>query len=158
MPPRTADEDAVKTLCKLLADGDCWVLRSPGKEHGMPKEFYTERDIEDLVKRGVLSLDVNDNCVLTDLAYEKANRLGMKLTGRDRTIRLVPLCGHTSLRKSSRDLPWQPPSRLRRPSLLRKATCQVASAAPSWPSLVAQVDPALLDSIIERVLKSTGLK
>jgi len=37
----------------------------------MPKEFYTEKDIEDLVKRGVLSLDVSDNCTLTDLAYEK---------------------------------------------------------------------------------------
>jgi hypothetical protein len=32
----------------------------------MAKEFYTEKDIEDLVKRGVLSLEVNDNCVLGD--------------------------------------------------------------------------------------------
>ena len=32
-----------------------------------------------MVKRGVLSLEVNDNVVLTDLAYEKANRLGMRL-------------------------------------------------------------------------------
>ncbi len=45
----------------------------------MPKEFYTEKDIEDMVKRGVMSLEINDNVVLTDLAYEKANRLGMKL-------------------------------------------------------------------------------
>ena len=45
----------------------------------MPKEFYTERDIEDMFKRGILSLQVNDNVVLTDLAYEKANRLGMQL-------------------------------------------------------------------------------
>ncbi len=45
----------------------------------MPKEFYTERDIEDMVKRGILSLELNDNVVLTDLAYEKANRLGMQL-------------------------------------------------------------------------------
>ena len=31
----------------------------------MPKEFYTEKDIEDLVKRGIFSLEVNDNVVLT---------------------------------------------------------------------------------------------
>ena len=45
----------------------------------MPKVFYTEKDIEDMVKRGTLSLEMNDNVVLTDLAYEKANRLGLKL-------------------------------------------------------------------------------
>ena len=45
----------------------------------MPKDFITERDIEDMVKRGILSLEINDQVVLTDLAYEKANRLGMRL-------------------------------------------------------------------------------
>ena len=45
----------------------------------MPKEFYTERDIEDMFKRGVMSLNVSENVVLTELAYEKANRLGLKL-------------------------------------------------------------------------------
>ena len=45
----------------------------------MSKEFYTEKDIEDLVKKGVLSLELNDRVVLTDLAFEKANRLGMRL-------------------------------------------------------------------------------
>ena len=45
----------------------------------MPKEFYTERDIEDMFKRGILSLQVSEQVVLTELAYEKANRLGMHL-------------------------------------------------------------------------------
>jgi hypothetical protein len=45
----------------------------------MSKEFYTERDIEDMYKRGIMSLQVTDNVVLTELAYEKANRLGMQL-------------------------------------------------------------------------------
>jgi len=35
----------------------------------MAKEFYTEKDIEDLFQRGVMSLEVNDNVVLTELAY-----------------------------------------------------------------------------------------
>jgi hypothetical protein len=39
----------------------------------MPKEFYTENDIEDLFNRGVRSLQITDHVVLTELAYEKAN-------------------------------------------------------------------------------------
>ena len=46
---------------------------------GIAKTFYTENDIEDLVQRGIMSLALNDNIVLTDLAYEKARRLGMSL-------------------------------------------------------------------------------
>ena len=124
----------------------------------MPKEFYTEKDIEDLVRRGVLSLDVNENCVLTDLAYEKASRLGMKLV---------------------RSRPDNPPAAPVRPYLsenmtARPATVPASVAAPAAPAaqsdlpgrirsaviakLGTQVDPALLDSIIQRVLKSTGLK
>src|SRR5512135_81596 len=124
----------------------------------MPKEFYTEKDIEDLVRRGVLSLDVNENCVLTDLAYEKASRLGMKLV---------------------RSRPDNPPAAPVRPYLsenmaARPATVPARVAAPAAPAaqsdlpgrirsaviakLGTQVDPALLDSIIQRVLKSTGLK
>ena len=45
----------------------------------MPKQFYTEKDIEDLVQRGVKSLQVTDEVVLTELAYEKARRLGLQL-------------------------------------------------------------------------------
>jgi hypothetical protein len=124
----------------------------------MPKEFYTEKDIEDLVKRGVLSLDVNDDCVLTDLAYEKANRLGVRLI------------------RSQAD---NPPAAPVRPYISEKlnarasasAAGEATSAAPAVPSdlsgrirsavlarLGTQVDPVMLDSIIERVLKSTGLK
>ncbi len=124
----------------------------------MPKEFYTEKDIEDLVKRGVLSLNVDDNCVLTDLAYEKANRLGMKL-----------------IRAQSDN----PPAAPVRPYLSEKAAAHPASVAASAPpptapaaqgdlpgrirsaviaKLGTQVDAAMLDTIIERVLKSTGLK
>ncbi len=124
----------------------------------MPKEFYTEKDIEDLVKRGVLSLEIGDNCVLTDLAYEKANRLGMKLI---------------------RSRPDNPPGAPVRPYISEKVAARPAmatsvavapAAVPSQTELTerirsaalaklgAQVEPALLNSIIERVLKSTGLK
>jgi hypothetical protein len=126
----------------------------------MPKEFYTEKDIEDLVKRGVMSLNVTDDIVLTELAYEKANRLGMKLV------------------RAQAD---NPPAAPVRPYLSEKSaarpTTAVAAFAASAPApaaapadlrgrirsavlakLGSQVDPALLDTIIERVLKSTGMK
>ena len=45
----------------------------------MAKVFYTGKDIEDMVKRGTMSLEVGDNVVLTDLAFEKARQLGLQL-------------------------------------------------------------------------------
>ena len=45
----------------------------------MPKTFYTERDVIDLVGRGVTSLEVNDDVVLTDLAHDEALKRGVRL-------------------------------------------------------------------------------
>jgi len=140
----------------------------------MPKEFYTERDIEDLFRRGVMSLQVNDNTVLTELAYERANRLGMKLL---------------------QGSPDNPPSAPVRPYISQgsangspAALLRVGSPEASTPAaapgqytaaggksgdgadlhqrirsaviarLGTQVDSNLLDTIIQRVLNSTGLK
>ena len=122
----------------------------------MPKTFYTEIDIEDMVKQGILSLDINDNVVLTDLAYEKANRLGLKLV---------------------RDKPENPPAAPVRPYVAQQMPQKPAEAVtgvvvppPAATDLAQrihsavvarlgnQVDPALLDTIIQRVLASTGVK
>lgn len=129
----------------------------------MPKEFYTERDIEDMVKRGISSLTVNDNIVLTDLAYEKANRLGLRLI---------------------QDKPANPPAAPVRPYISATPKPPVAVPPASTESsslgvptpladgtelhqriknaviarLGSQVDSNLLDVIIQRVLAQTGLK
>jgi len=128
----------------------------------MAKTFYTEHDIEDLVKRGVMSLDVNDDVVLTDLAYEKARRLGMAL--------------HQQKAEN-------PPAAPVRPYISKIQThAQVPAAGPSVSSVSlqrskpgsedlrqrirdavtarmgAQVDPKLLDVIINRVLNDVGIK
>lgn len=121
----------------------------------MPKEFITERDIEDMVKRGILSLTLNDNIVLTELAYEKANKLGLKLL---------------------RDKPENPPSAPVRPYIIQQAPPRLEVISPPAPSaptgsdleqrirsavlarMGTQVDPVLLDTIIKRVLASTGVK
>ncbi|MHB1119374.1 MAG: hypothetical protein ACYC6H_08515 [Bellilinea sp.] len=131
----------------------------------MAKEFYTEKDIEDMWKRGIMSLELSDDIVLTELAYEKANRLGMRL------------------QRPSAD---NPPSAPVRPYLstpkpaVPAAALDVSAYLPQVESLVApktgdldlqqriknavmarmgtQVDPKLLDSIIQRVLSTTGMK
>ncbi len=122
----------------------------------MPKTFYTENDVVDMVKRGVLSLEINDNVALTDLAYEKANRLGLKLV---------------------RDKPDNPPAAPVRPYIAKLTPQQPLEATPAVETrppqaadltqrihsavvarLGSQVDPALLDTIIKRVLASTGVK
>jgi hypothetical protein len=137
----------------------------------MPKEFYTERDIEDMVKRGILSLELNDQVVMTDLAYEKANKLGMRLV---------------------REKPDNPPAAPVRPYLSQQAsqtgvavfpapTSQPLAnspavgkiSSPNQPDgedvheriksavisrLGSQVDANLLDVIITRVLQNTGVK
>jgi len=121
----------------------------------MPKEFYTERDIEDMFKRGVMSLNVTENVVLTELAYEKANRLGMQLL---------------------RSQPDNPPCAPVRPYIAQKiatpapmAVNNISTESPEGDlqtrihaAVLArmgnQVDPELLDVIIQRVLKSTGVR
>ncbi len=131
----------------------------------MAKEFYTEKDIEDMWKRGIMSLELSDDIVLTELAYEKANRLGMRL------------------QRPSAD---NPPSAPVRPYLsapkpaVPSASLDVSAYLPQVESPVApktgdldlqqriknavmarmgtQVDPKLLDSIIQRVLSTTGMK
>lgn len=46
----------------------------------MAKTFYTERDIQDLLDRGVTALEINDDVVLTDVGRELALKHGLRLT------------------------------------------------------------------------------
>lgn len=131
----------------------------------MPKVFYTEIDIEEMAKRGALSLEINDNVVLTDLAYEKANRLGFKLV-RDKPENppAAPVRPYIS----------QPPPH-RPPETTPRASAQPADRTVPSPrptdhdlhqrirsAVIArmgnQINAALLDAIIQRVLTSTGVK
>ena len=129
----------------------------------MAKEFYTEKDIEDLFNRGIKSLQLTENVVLTELAYEKARRLDFQLIS------------------SSPDLAPSAPVRpyisepLRRPTAQEKSMTPMATPqpVPTPPNTAAienrirsaviaklgnQVDANLLDNIIHRVVKGIGLK
>lgn len=44
----------------------------------MARTFYTERDIEDLARRGITEIEFNDGVYITDLAREKMEVLGIK--------------------------------------------------------------------------------
>ncbi|MCI0478885.1 MAG: hypothetical protein L0Y55_21795 [Anaerolineales bacterium] len=45
----------------------------------MPKTIYTERDVEDLARRGVKEIALTDEVYLTDVARERAEKLGIAL-------------------------------------------------------------------------------
>jgi hypothetical protein len=123
----------------------------------MPKQFFTEHDIEDLVKSGVLTLDMTTDTVLTDLAYEKARRLGMRLVqpGAD-TPPGAPIRPYLSQKPVSPTTPTfsaQPTVSASSEGDLAERIKKAVTA-----KMGNQVDPALLDVIIQRVLKSTGMK
>ncbi len=130
----------------------------------MPKEFYTEKDIEDLFRRGVHSLAVNDNVVLTELAYEKAARLGVKLIQeKPDNPPSAPVRPYIS--QNLQSLPGIPQAS---PRPVTSAASPVVPASEVDLSqriksaviarLGSQVDEKLLDVIIQRVLKTTGVK
>ena len=130
----------------------------------MAKEFYTEKDIEDLFKRGEMSLEVNDNVVLTELAYEKAGRLGMQLRrSQPDTPPSAPIRPYLSQKQTPPQtaavsqrpaVAGAPPPTPRQDSVQLKERIRSAVVARLGPT----VDPQLLDVIIQRVLKSTGAK
>jgi hypothetical protein len=128
----------------------------------MVKKFYTEKDIDDLFESGVRSLQMDDNIQMTGMAYEKAQRLGLTLLT---------------------NVPDQPPSAPVRPYLSSAGSSSTPRSAPVMGKaptpqadplkdsalagriraavnarLRDQIDAQLLDTIIRRVLASTGLK
>jgi len=141
----------------------------------MPKQFFTEKDIEDLFARGISSLEVNDNIILTQLAYEKAGRLGVKLIRQNPdlppgspvrpyisqkpfstvTIAPSPERGVTTPTPSSLTPVLNPPAPVAEPISDGPDLHQRIHSAVI-ARLGSQIDPILLDGIINRVLKATG--
>jgi hypothetical protein len=110
----------------------------------MAKIFYTERDIDELHNRGVTSIDVTDNVVMTDLALERAMKYEMKIN------RVGPSSAPMAKLSQSVNLAVSSvhtvPQRSSDSDLKEKIRSMVLA------KLDGQVDPALLDSVITRVL------
>lgn len=118
----------------------------------MRGEFYTERDIVDLVRQGHRQLRLGANDRMTDLARERARKEGLALVGE-----------------------WEVPEQAaREAAAVRYAQAQGKPAAGSTSSaekgdlhqrvrkavisrLGTTVDEAMLDRVIGRVLDQLGL-
>ena len=131
----------------------------------MPKTFYTERDIEDLASRGVISLVVDDDIVLTDLARDMAMRLGIELLREHDQPPAAPERPYiTKLTSPSATQLAQAASGQVSPSRSADASNGAASGDELFQNVRAAVvarlgdavDPKLLDTIIRRVLKNVG--
>jgi hypothetical protein len=125
----------------------------------MPKEFFTERDIENLFARGVTALELNDNVVLTEIAYEKARLLGLRLihNRRDTSPSAAPAPTLSEKQNPAVTLvPLAPPANLLEGGPESKLHRRIRSAVLA--KLGDQIDPILVDNIIKRVLASTGVK
>jgi hypothetical protein len=129
----------------------------------MAKVFYTEHDIEDMVKRGERSLVVTDDVVLTDLAYEMARRLGVQLVQPTDTPPAAPIRPY--INKAASPAAAQTPAAVpATPVAAPAAGARVAAIkARVKAAVLAQlgssaVDEATLDRIIERVAADLGLK
>lgn len=143
----------------------------------MPKEFYTEKDIEDLVQRGIRSLQITENVVLTELAYEKAKRLDIQLItdradnppaapvrpyiSEQQTRRPVETIGPAASAAEAQPKVVSPPTvgkqdSVTQPQKENDVEQRIRSAVIA--RLGNQLDAKLLDNIIHRVVKSVGLK
>ncbi|HLO18720.1 MAG TPA: hypothetical protein VK206_28065 [Anaerolineales bacterium] len=132
----------------------------------MPKEFYTEKDIEDLFRRGIKSLQLTENVVLTELAYEKANRLGLQLIS-DRADNppaapVRPYLSEVGTPRTSNQptVVPAPPALVTQPKPTQPNTTDIEQRIRSAviARLGNQVDAKLLDNVIHRVVKGVGLK
>ena len=125
----------------------------------MPKEFYTERDIEDMAARGQFTLTVRDDVVLTELAFEKAEILGVKLVQPHQTPPSAPIRPYLSEEHKPAPKPVaasaSAPSPVT-PSGNEDLRQRIRSAVKA--KLGDQVDDTLLEAIITRVLNNVGVR
>ncbi|HOM66464.1 MAG: hypothetical protein BWX85_01313 [Chloroflexi bacterium ADurb.Bin120] len=119
----------------------------------MSKQFFTERDIEDLASQGVFTLTIGENVVLTELAFEKAQRLGVKLIQQHQLPPSAPIRPYLSetVAPSPSSQHHTAGLPLNKDESLRERI-RIAVRA----KLGDQVDPTLLETIITRVLDNIG--
>lgn len=114
----------------------------------MAKIFYTERDIDDLNARGVTSIDLADNVVMTDLAVERAMKHGIKINRGDQSS---PQAVYSPSVNTYAAYPREAPRETNSDFELKQ---KIKSAVLA--RLNGQVDERLLDAVITRVI--AGMK
>ena len=118
----------------------------------MAKRFVTERDIEEMASRGEMSLQVGDDVVLTDLAFEKAGKLGVRL------IQPQQLPPAATVRPYLSQPPLEPCQNCGVENKVDESVLRSRIRSAVAARLGNQVDPDLLETIITRVLNNVGMK
>jgi len=114
----------------------------------MAKIFYTERDIDDLKARGVTSIDLTDNVVITDLALERAMKYEMKINRLEQQAPKSSYSPSVNIYAAyQREAPRESASDMELKQKIKSAVLA---------RLNGQVDAVLLDAVITRVL--AGMK
>jgi hypothetical protein len=121
----------------------------------MAKTFITERDIEDMARRGELSITVNDDVVLTELAYEKAEKLGVVLLQPHQLPPAAPIRPYLSQPVAASTSPCD---KCGSPNCHDEEDLRQRIRDAVKAKLGNQIDPALLETIITRVLNNVGVK
>jgi len=125
----------------------------------MAKTFYTERDVEDLFRQGIMTITLTDDIVMTDLAYEKARRFEMKMVQTEENPPAAPIRPYINIASGK--------------SVVKTISTPGLSNSNGGASRVAEIkakvretvknrmgnsiDPIMLDAVIDRVAKDLGL-
>ena len=117
----------------------------------MAKEFYTERDIEDMAKRGERTLVLGEDVVLTDLAYEAARKLNVTLVQPHDNPPGAPVRPYINDQQKAAAAPQAQPA----PGRVALIKERVRRAVHE--RMAGQVDEALLDRVIDRIAAELGL-
>jgi hypothetical protein len=122
----------------------------------MPKQFFTERDIEDLAARGQFSLTMSEDVVLTELAFEKAEHLGVKLIQPHTLPPSSPVRPYLSEDSSTEPVCKTCSDQTSKPETEGELRQRIRTAVKA--KMGSQVDDTLLETIITRVLNNVGVK
>ncbi len=129
------------------------------------KKFYTDQDIEELFRNGVKSLRAGDDVVLTDLAFEKARKLGMLASDAPPAAPVRPYLSdvktvHSQGRADSVSSVLSQPALTPNPSPKGRGESELEKRIREKvvAKLGNQVDASLLDTIIKRTLKLVRVK
>jgi len=134
----------------------------------MPRRFVTEKDIEELFRTGERSLEVTDDMALTDMAYEKARQRGIQLVhGKNPSAPVRPYLVQMPAKKQEKEavkseaepltVELQLPMDLSSSGLNRDDLHKRIRAAVDR-KLGNQIDPQVVETIIRRILDSTGVR
>jgi hypothetical protein len=106
------------------------------------KTFYSAEDIEKLADQGQREIRIDDNVVLTDLAKQTANMLGIRLT--ENSTRTAPAAvSPASARPATRaNAPGSKPKGCQRRPGRQPAGTSQAPAGPSRP---------VVDKLVEKI-------